>query len=247
MYYCSFFPGFDHLHGREGMLPPAWTFFSCCDIRKGSRKSVSIGTGKSKGCLHNCQSKIFKVAFYFHCCTCNARAGFRNHYQVCMEIHFMWCRLFPHSCEQRSLGPDLVSLDVLTVAVVRDPGAVSHIDRNGTAKVLKHEVSANPTDCLWVFKDALEQNVGSCCCCLLTWNYEKPQPVAKILETLYLILWLKWPVHDLVLVIHPPPPVKVASNARPCSEPGGTTMNGGEGGGECFKLSHRCVTSSYLK
>ena len=123
MYYCSFFPGFDHLHGREGMLPPAWTFFSCCDIRKGSCKSVSVGTGKSKGCLHNCQSKIFKVAFYFHCCTCNARAGFRNHYQVCMEIHFMWCRLFPHSCEQRSLGPDLVSLDVLTVAVVRDPGA----------------------------------------------------------------------------------------------------------------------------
>ena len=123
MYYCSFFPGFDHLHGREGMLPPAWTFFSCCDIRKGSCKSVSVGTGKSKGCLHNCQSKIFKVAFYFYCCTCNARAGFRNHYQVCMEIHFMWCRLFPHSCEQRSLGPDLVSLDVLTVAVVRDPGA----------------------------------------------------------------------------------------------------------------------------
>ena len=123
MYYCSFLPGFDHLHGREGMLPPAWTFFSCCDIRKGSCKSVSVGTGKSKGCLHNCQSKIFKVAFYFYCCTCNARAGFRNHYQVCMEIHFMWCRLFPHSCEQRSLGPDLVSLDVFTVAVVRDPGA----------------------------------------------------------------------------------------------------------------------------
>ena len=247
MYYCSFFPGFDHLHGWEGMLPSAWTFFSCCDIRKGSCKSVSMGTGKSKGCLHNCQSKIFKVAFYFHCCTCNARAGFRNHYQVCMEIHFMWCRLFPHSCEQRSLGLDLVLLDVLTVAVVRDAGAVSHIGRYGTAKVLKHEVSANPTDCPWVFKDAPEQNAGSFCWFLLTWNYEKPQPVAKILETMYLILWLKWPVHDLVLVIHPPPPVKVASNARPCSEPGGTTMNGGEGGGECFKLSHRCVTSSYLK
>lgn len=102
MYYCSFFPGFDHLHGWEGMLPPAWTFFSCCDIRKGSCKSVSVGTGKSKGCLHNCQSKIFKVTFYTYCCTCNATAGFRNHYQVCMEIHFMWCRLFPHSCEQGS-------------------------------------------------------------------------------------------------------------------------------------------------
>ena len=188
MYYCSFFPGFDHLHGWEGMLPPAWTFFSCCDIRKGSCKSVSMGTGKSKGCLHNCQSKIFKVAFYFHCCTCNARAGFRNYYQVCMEIHFMWCRLFPNSCEQRSLGLDLVLLDVLTVAVVRDAGAVSHIGRYGTAKVLKHEVSANPTDCPWVFKDALEQNAGSCCCCLLTWNYEKPQLVAKILETMYFTL-----------------------------------------------------------
>lgn len=188
MYYCSFFPGFDHLHGQEGMLPLAWTFFSCCNIRKGSCKSVSMGTGKSKGCLHNCQSKIFKVAFYFHCCTCNARAGFRNHYQVCMEIHFMWCRLFPHSCEQRSLGLDLFLLDVLTVAVVRDAGAVSHIGRYGTAKVLKHEVSANPTDCPWVFKDAPEQNAGSCCWCLLTWNYEKPQPVAKILETMYFTL-----------------------------------------------------------
>ena len=32
------------------------------------------------------------------------------------------------------------------------------------------------------------------------------------------ILWLKWPVHELVLLIPPPPLIKVASNIRPCSK-----------------------------
>ena len=45
------------------------------------------------------------------------------------------------------------------------------------------------------------------------------------------VFWLKWPVHDLVLVTSPPPLFKVASNTRPCSKLGGTTLNGGEEGG----------------
>ena len=45
------------------------------------------------------------------------------------------------------------------------------------------------------------------------------------------IFWHKWPVHDLVLVIPPPPLIKVASNTRPNSKLGGTTLKGrGEGG-----------------
>ena len=59
------------------------------------------------------------------------------------------------------------------------------------------------------------------------------------------VFWLKWPVHDLVLVTSPPPLFKVASNTRPCSKLGGTTLNGGEEG--VTILSHRSVTSSDLK
>ena len=51
----------------------------------------------------------------------------------------------------------------------------------------------------------------------LLFPFSRLQPVAKVLETLYLInFWLKWPVHDLVLVIPPPSLIKVASNRRPC-------------------------------
>ena len=57
------------------------------------------------------------------------------------------------------------------------------------------------------------------------------------------VFWLKWPVHDLVLVTPPPPLIKVASNTRPCSKLGGTTLNGRE----VSILSHRPVTSSDLK
>ena len=46
------------------------------------------------------------------------------------------------------------------------------------------------------------------------------------------VFWHKWPVHDLVLVIPPPPFVKVASNTRPYSKLGGTTLNGKEEGGQ---------------
>jgi len=60
------------------------------------------------------------------------------------------------------------------------------------------------------------------------------------------LFWIKWPLHDLVLVIPPPPLVKVASNTRPCPKLGGTILNGGEGGGECY-ISHLRVTSSDLK
>ena len=59
------------------------------------------------------------------------------------------------------------------------------------------------------------------------------------------VFWLKWLVHDLVLVTPPPPLFKVASNTRPCSRLGGTTLNGGRG--EVSILSHRPVTSSDLK
>ena len=59
------------------------------------------------------------------------------------------------------------------------------------------------------------------------------------------VFWLKWPVYDLVLVTPPPPLIKVASNSRPCSKLGGTTLNGREEGGQY--LSHRPVTSSDLK
>ena len=45
------------------------------------------------------------------------------------------------------------------------------------------------------------------------------------------ILWYKWPVHDPVLMIPPPPLDKAANNTRPCSKLGGTTLNGREEGG----------------
>ena len=59
------------------------------------------------------------------------------------------------------------------------------------------------------------------------------------------VFWVKWPVHDLVLVTPPPPLFKVASNTRPCSKLGGTTLNGGRR--EVSILSHRPVTSSDLR
>ena len=59
------------------------------------------------------------------------------------------------------------------------------------------------------------------------------------------IFWLKWPVHDLVLVTPPPPLFKVAGNTRPCSKLGGTTLSGGRR--EVSILSHRPVTSSNLE
>ena len=51
------------------------------------------------------------------------------------------------------------------------------------------------------------------------------------------VFWHKWPVHDLVLVIPPPPLIKVASNRRPYSKLGGTTLNGREEGGQYY-ISH---------
>ena len=60
------------------------------------------------------------------------------------------------------------------------------------------------------------------------------------------LFWLRWPVHDLVLVISPPSLVKVASNTRPCLKLGGITLNGGEGGVECY-IFHLRVTSGDLK
>ena len=53
------------------------------------------------------------------------------------------------------------------------------------------------------------------------------------------VFWHKWPVHDLVFVIPPPPLIKVASNTRPCSKLGGTTLNGWEEGGQYY-ISQTC-------
>ena len=65
------------------------------------------------------------------------------------------------------------------------------------------------------------------------------QPVAKVVETLYTVFWQKRPVHDLVLVIPPPSLIKVASNTRPYSKLGGTTLNGREEGGQYY-ISQTC-------
>ena len=53
------------------------------------------------------------------------------------------------------------------------------------------------------------------------------------------VFWHKWPVHDLVLVIPLHPLSLVASNTRPCSKLGGTTLNGREEGGQYY-ISHTC-------
>ena len=50
------------------------------------------------------------------------------------------------------------------------------------------------------------------------------------------LFWHKWPVHDLVLVIPPPPLIKVASNTRPYSKREGTTLNWREEGGQYYIL-----------
>ena len=53
------------------------------------------------------------------------------------------------------------------------------------------------------------------------------------------LFWHKWPVHDLVLVIPLHPLSLVASNTRPCSKLGGTTLNGREEGGQYY-ISQTC-------
>ena len=53
------------------------------------------------------------------------------------------------------------------------------------------------------------------------------------------VFWHKWPVHDLVLVVPTPPLIRVASNTRPCSKLGGTTLNGKEEGGQYY-ISQTC-------
>ena len=62
------------------------------------------------------------------------------------------------------------------------------------------------------------------------------------------VFWHKWPVHDLVLVIPPPSLIKVASNRRPYSKLGGTTLNGREEGGQYYiYISHTPVNRSDLQ
>ena len=62
------------------------------------------------------------------------------------------------------------------------------------------------------------------------------QPVAEVLETLS---YFGINIYDLVLVIPPPPLIKVASNTRPGSKLGGTTLNGREKGGQYY-ISQTC-------
>ena len=49
-----------------------------------------------------------------------------------------------------------------------------------------------------------------------------------------------------MLVIPPPPLIKVASNTRPCSKLGGTTLNGGKEKGERFEVRKVCFSSDCL-
>ena len=72
------------------------------------------------------------------------------------------------------------------------------------------------------------------------WSYNQLQKYLRRCT----VFWHKWPVHELVLVIPPPPLIKVASNTRPYSKLGGTTLNGREEGSI---TSHRPVTRSDLK
>ena len=64
------------------------------------------------------------------------------------------------------------------------------------------------------------------------------QPVAKVLEALYRIL--AWMACPWSCACDPPPPlIKVASNTRPYSKLGGTTLNGREEGGQ-YHISKTC-------
>ena len=53
------------------------------------------------------------------------------------------------------------------------------------------------------------------------------------------VFWLEWLVLHLVFVIPSPTLIKVASNTRPCSKLGGTTLNGREEGGQYY-ISQTC-------
>ena len=62
------------------------------------------------------------------------------------------------------------------------------------------------------------------------------QPVAKVLETLYCI-WLKWPIDDLLLLIPPPPFIKVSSITKSCSELWGKNFEWTGGGRSVLYLT----------
>ena len=97
----------------------------------------------------------------------------------------------------------------------------------------------------------------SCVCCSVpfAWEIAWDSPIVNIVsQTMnkqvsynrlqkYLrhctVFWHKWPIHDLVLVIPPPPLINVASNTKPYSKLGATTLNGREEGGQCY-ISETC-------
>ena len=102
-----------------------------------------------------------------------------------------------------------------------------NLSHSGTRKMIYH---INRFSLSWAF----------CTCNLfsgLFWSFQPKQP--KYLRHCN-VFWLKWPVHDLVLVIHPPLLIIVASNTRSCSKLGGTTLNGGEEGGQYYGISQTC-------
>ena len=75
-------------------------------------------------------------------------------------------------------------------------------------------------------------------CVFAQWRGLQLQQFAKV-PRYCTVFWHKWPFHDFVVVIPPPPLIKVASNTRPCSKLGGTTLNGREEGGQYY-ISQTC-------
>ena len=84
---------------------------------------------------------------------------------------------------------------------------------------------------LWIFYSSFAQH-------LIDHSYNQLQKYLSYLRHCT-VFWLKWPVHDLVLVTTPPPLIKVTSNTRPCSNLGATTLNGREEGGQYY-ISGTC-------
>ena len=75
----------------------------------------------------------------------------------------------------------------------------------------------------------------------LQWDNQLPEHLRHCT-----VFWLKWPIDDLLLVIPPPPRIKVSSIRKSCSELWEKQL-WMDGRREVSIISHRPVTSSDLK